>query len=830
MLNRIVNIFARFADLHYRLQGDGFDLVAPDGRRLGRVEHVRWAKGGLWLDGWTKAQRISLTCRDASTSAQPDKTRPDVAAALGEDPENARPTGFALRHSGRGPGLVLMLDLEGGETIRLSVPRPALWRRAIARTVLAYELTTTGAKAFPIALRFAIGGDDRLRVELKRALRLDGLDAAHLLDPDLFGLAPPAPQAPEPITIILPVYNAFDLLPEVLERVQTHTDLPFRLVIIEDASPDDRVRPFLREAALQDARIELLENDQNLGFIGAVNRGLIRAVEMGGHVVLLNSDALVPMGWASRLLAPIHADAGVATVTPMSNDAEIFTAPVICHRCDLTPGVADAIDEVARGLGGAAQGTAPTGVGFCMAMNEVFVAQLPALDTVFGRGYGEEVDWCQKARALGGRHVAQPRLFVEHRGGASFGSAEKLRLVRENNAIITRRYPTYDREVQSYIQGDPLISSRMALGLAWLGAEAARRGDWPVPIYLAHSLGGGADHWLERQLRRDLADGPGAVILRVGGALRWRLELVTAEGRTEALCEDPALVGRLLAPVGRRRIVYSCGVGDPDPVSLPDILLDLTRPSDRVELLLHDFYPISPSYTLLDHDDVFRGPVSAGRDDLAHRTHRLDGTLVTLADWQACWGRLVARADEVRVFSQAAAELLTAAYPGAKPVVRPHHVPIAFDPFAAPTSGPVTIATLGNLNIHKGAEVVAKLHRLGKKRGVRVVVLGRVDPSLPMPGGLTVHGAYDPAQIPRLAQRYGITHWLIPSIWPETFSFTTREALATGLPVLGFDLGGQGEALRAAENGHPVPLDPSGKPAQAILEKLDTLAPLSRVL
>ncbi len=171
--------------------------------------------------------------------------------------------------------------------------------------------------------------------------------------------------------------------------------------------------------------------------------------------------------------------------------------------------------------------------------------------------------------------------------------------------------------------------------------------------------------------------------------------------------------------------------------------------------------------------------------------------------------------------------------PQSSPVVRPHHVPIAFAPLDPPKGGPITIATLGNLNVHKGgAEVVAKLHRLTRKRDTRVVVLGgRVDPSLSMPVGLTVHGAYDPAQIPNLVRRYGITHWLIPSIWPETFSFTTHEALATGLPVLGFDLGGQGEALRSADNGHPVPLDPAGVPARAVLETLETLAhPPPRVL
>ena len=54
------------------------------------------------------------------------------------------------------------------------------------------------------------------------------------------------------------------------------------------------------------------------------------------------------------------------------------------------------------------------------------------------------------------------------------------------------------------------------------------------------------------------------------------------------------------------------------------------------------------------------------------------------------------------------------------------------------------------------------------------------------------------AEIPALVARYGITCWLIPSVCPETFSFTTHEALATGLPVLCLDLGGQADAVRAA--------------------------------
>ena len=39
---------------------------------------------------------------------------------------------------------------------------------------------------------------------------------------------------------------------------------------------------------------------------------------------------------------------------------------------------------------------------------------------------------------------------------------------------------------------------------------------------------------------------------------------------------------------------------------------------DTVEVLFHDFFPLSPSYTLLDEDGRYRGAGAAQRDDKAH--------------------------------------------------------------------------------------------------------------------------------------------------------------------------------------------------------------------
>ena len=97
-----------------------------------------------------------------------------------------------------------------------------------------------------------------------------------------------------------------------------------------------------------------------------------------------------------------------------------------------------------------------------------------------------------------------------------------------------------------------------------------------------------------------------------------------------------------------------------------------------------------------------------------------------------------------------------------------------------------------------------------------------MDTAFSRPPSLRLHGSYEREDIRHLAERYGVTAWLVPSIWPETFSFVTHEMLATGLPVYGFDIGAQGEALRRAANGMAIPFDPDGDHVKAIVKALDS--------
>ncbi|MBO6624259.1 MULTISPECIES: glycosyltransferase [Paracoccaceae] len=812
------SIFSRYADQHITLKMPGFPLGPDPDHPTGYVDFYTLAGDHVHVVGWSTASHLILSSETQSGVARPDIPRPDVASAL--NLADTAALGFELTMPRDGTDLTLT-SVTGSFGHAQPLPGPGTAEVRAAQRALRPEFARLLFRNIGPILRWKLFRDTRAYSRIISELGFDRSPSGRgLLDDDLFARTDTAHPAAMTgaraetqessagtgtVTIILPVYNALDLLPEVLDRVMRHTDIPFRLIILEDCSSDPAVRPYLRdwrEGLGSDAPVELLENEQNLGFIGSVNRGLARARDLGEHVILLNSDAFVPQGWASRLMQPILTGDKVATVTPMSNDAEIFSVPGICRRNVLLPGQADLIDRAARWIDPVAgQAATPTGVGFCMAINAAFLRRLPALDTVFGRGYGEEVDWCQKAAALGGRHIGLGNLFVEHRGGESFGTLQKQELLRRNGATISRRYPRYDAQVQDFIATDPLKSVRLALAIAWAGSLTAD----PLPIYLAHSLGGGAERYLEREISRRIAAGGAAVVLRVGGASRLTLEVHGAFGTISGHTGNLVLVTGLLASTGPRRVIYSCGVGDADPVGLPEILSGLKRgPEDRLEILFHDFFPLSPSYVLLDEENRFTGVPAADSTARIHSILRPDGTHVPLRDWRKAWGALIAKADGLTVFSRDSRDLVTAAYPEAadRITVAPHEMLARVPAILRPPEGPrPVLGVLGDIGMQKGAGVVSAICKKLTGPGQRpfdMAVIGNFDRAFPMPDWVPIHGSYAIGEIPDLVARYGVSHWLIPSIWPETFSFVTHEALATGLPVFCFDLGAQAEAVRQA--------------------------------
>ena len=127
------------------------------------------------------------------------------------------------------------------------------------------------------------------------------------------------------VDIIIPIYNGYDYLTNLFDGIKSNTDLNYRLIVINDKSSDLRVLPLLNSyQEIFGSKMLLVNNEENLGFVKTINKGLSLAKE---NVIILNSDVIVPKNWTSRLLEPIIKNDKVASVTPFSNAATVFSLP-----------------------------------------------------------------------------------------------------------------------------------------------------------------------------------------------------------------------------------------------------------------------------------------------------------------------------------------------------------------------------------------------------------------------------------------------------------------------------------------------------------------------
>jgi GT2 family glycosyltransferase len=179
-------------------------------------------------------------------------------------------------------------------------------------------------------------------------------------------------------------------------------------------------------------------------------------------VVLLNSDTEVAGGWLRRLADCLESDSSIATATPWSNNGEIVSIPEFC-TVNNVPQAADAVAAVIANCGNPQYPEIPTAVGFCMAISLRAIKIVGLFDeATFGRGYGEENDFCQRAEQAGLRNVLCDDAYVVHHGGASFGPLG-LKPDEESMQRLLAKHPDYHRRVSEFIREDPLAPRRQQI-------------------------------------------------------------------------------------------------------------------------------------------------------------------------------------------------------------------------------------------------------------------------------------------------------------------------------------------------------------------------------
>lgn len=213
-----------------------------------------------------------------------------------------------------------------------------------------------------------------------------------------------------PVTVVIPVWNAWDLTRPCLESLRPTLRPRDQVVVVDNGSGDGTAAGLRRYPWLQ-----VVTNEENRGFAAACNQGAADAVHP--VVVFLNNDTVVPPRWLDSLVAPLD-DAGVVATGPRSN---FVSGP------QLVPGAGyrsmSDMRRFARQWGQQNRGRTTEVdrlVGFCLAVRADAFRAVGGFDEGYEVGGYEDDDLCVRLREAGGRLLIAHESFVHHQGHATF--------------------------------------------------------------------------------------------------------------------------------------------------------------------------------------------------------------------------------------------------------------------------------------------------------------------------------------------------------------------------------------------------------------------------
>lgn len=597
------------------------------------------------------------------------------------------------------------------------------------------------------------------------------------------------------IDIVIPVYKNLMATRLCIESVLA-SQLPAdtHIIVIEDASPESEVADYCRSLAQQGV-VQVRHHTINRGFVVSVNEGMSISPER--DVVLLNSDTQVVNDWLVRLQTAAYSTSNIGTVTPFSNNGSICSYPRICESNDLSADFTLAeVDRVFSRVNKNQRIEIPTAVGFCMYIRRACLASVGLFDAeAFGRGYGEENDFCLRASAAGWQHLLAADIFVYHQGSMSFGE-DRHPLMRAGEARLALRYPEYAQQVGDFIQADPIKKLRISatnemrrIVLAEFSTD-----DKPRLLFITHQWGGGVEQHIA-DLIAMLRDSTHIMILRGMGKGRVEFTLAGTERSSqfwqcgEFDVQFEAWLDALKALSFSR--IHLHHVHGWSPVVLR-LIEGLNIPLD---ITLHDYYCVSPRYHL--------SPLTGSRLESVQQAQSSGDDLwpVSEVEWQQQFAPILARAERVIAPSHDVATRISSIFPDVAIVIESHPEKSKQIPRV------VKVALLGALSSAKGLDLVCRLAANTSNPSLCFRLIGHS--AEPLPEQITTTGSYEADDLVRLiAEERPDVIWM-PSQVHETFGYTLSAALVTGLPIVASAVGAFVERLRDVAQAQLLPVDAS---------------------
>jgi len=610
------------------------------------------------------------------------------------------------------------------------------------------------------------------------------------------------------VNVIIPVYRDISITKGCIESVlNAKSNISFHIVIINDKSPDIEMQNMLNSYK-DNPIISILENEQNLGFVKTVNKGMKYSLN---DVILLNSDTIVTDHWIDKLYDVASSDKTIATVTPMSNSATILSYPKTLRDNELPLGFSpQKLNLLFEKLHSAKVVDLPTAHGFCMYIKRVVLEEIGYFDEEkYGKGYGEENDFSMRALSMGWRNVATCDTFIAHIGSVSF-SSDKEALAKHNLEILTKDYPEYSAMVRRFIAKDPLREIRRAVSKEILKSLSTK-----YMLFISHALGGGT-----QKAMKDLAsllkkESISVLTLKKEEGL-YTVSMYENDFLLEYKKEEWTTLLEDLKTLNIFHIHFHHLLGmDWEVTKIPEFL------NVPYDFTIHDYLSICPRINLVDENKVYCGEpeisiceeciqkngVHPGVEELFVQSGK------TISEWRNEFNMFLSGARSIFVPNEDVAMRMQSYFKALHFTIKPHpekRIRIKMLHRQREEQTVLNVAIIGAISDIKGYSKLKELVKDAQKRSlpIRYVVIGYTqnDAYFDAYSNIVITGKYVENELSQYVEKYKCTLALFLSVCPETYSYTLSESLSLGLFPVSFDIGAIASRLRAYQIGKILPL------------------------
>lgn len=236
--------------------------------------------------------------------------------------------------------------------------------------------------------------------------------------------------------ILIPNCNGLRWLPDCLSSLRRSIATTDAQVLVVDNASTDGGQEYVERYFPE---FHLAKLKQNLGFVDAMNLGILQARQAGARrVVLLNNDTRMTRDWLTILLdvAAKRPDLGILGV--LQKDFDDVPSPrsqATVRQWSQTVGADvdwDSLPDVIE---------TDWVEGSCILIQDWVIDQVGYLDSIYAPAYFEEIDFCRRARRNGVGIGLVTRSMIWHFGAGTASNAPKRsrqRILMERNYLLYR--------------------------------------------------------------------------------------------------------------------------------------------------------------------------------------------------------------------------------------------------------------------------------------------------------------------------------------------------------------------------------------------------------